>query len=54
MENNPQKGMTSTNGSGRKSLAAHGLVKSFTGRRVVDRVDLEVHPGEIVGLLGPN
>lgn len=36
------------------SLEAHGLVKSYGGRRVVDGVDLHVERGEIVGLLGPN
>ncbi len=35
-------------------LRANGLVKSFFRRRVVDGVDFEVEPGEIVGLLGPN
>ncbi|MFQ5746466.1 MAG: LPS export ABC transporter ATP-binding protein [Gemmatimonadota bacterium] len=35
-------------------LRAEGLVRSFGGRRVVDRVSLEVRQGEIVGLLGPN
>ena len=35
-------------------LEATGLVKSFGRRRVVDGVDFEVEPGEIVGLLGPN
>lgn len=35
-------------------LRAEGLVRSFKKRRVVDRVDLEVHQGEVVGLLGPN
>ena len=35
-------------------LAAHGLVKDYGSRRVVDGVDFEVYPGEIVGLLGPN
>ena len=30
------------------------LVKAYRGRRVVDRVDLQVRRGEIVGLLGPN
>lgn len=32
----------------------HGLSKSYGGRRVVDRVDLEIDEGEIVGLLGAN
>ena len=35
-------------------LRVEGLVKSFGRRRVVDGVDFEVSPGEIVGLLGPN
>jgi lipopolysaccharide export system ATP-binding protein len=35
-------------------LKARGLVKSYGRRRVVDGVDCEVNPGEIVGLLGPN
>lgn len=36
------------------ALVARGLVKSYSGRRVVDSVDIEVERGEIVGLLGPN
>ena len=35
-------------------LNADGIVKAYRGRRVVDRVTLEVRSGEIVGLLGPN
>jgi lipopolysaccharide export system ATP-binding protein len=35
-------------------LSVRGLVKSYGRRRVVDGVDFEVQPGEIVGLLGPN
>ena len=35
-------------------LRARGLGKSFSGRKVVDDVDLKVEQGEIVGLLGPN
>ena len=35
-------------------LTAHQLVKSYSGRRVVDRVSLEIDAGEIVGLLGRN
>lgn len=35
-------------------LEARGLVKSYGRRRVVDGVDFDVFPGEIVGLLGPN
>lgn len=35
-------------------LVARQLVKSYSGRRVVDGVSFEVSPGEIVGLLGRN
>jgi lipopolysaccharide export system ATP-binding protein len=35
-------------------LKAHGVTKSYNGHNVVDRVNLEVRTGEVVGLLGPN
>ncbi|MBW1733589.1 MAG: LPS export ABC transporter ATP-binding protein [Deltaproteobacteria bacterium] len=35
-------------------LQAEGLVKIYSGKRVVDRVNIEVEREEIVGLLGPN
>src|SRR5437588_8378927 len=35
-------------------LAVKGLVKYYGKRPVVDGVDFEVNPGEVVGLLGPN
>jgi lipopolysaccharide export system ATP-binding protein len=35
-------------------LQAEGVTKSYTGRRVVDGVSLDVNGGEVVGLLGPN
>lgn len=37
-----------------KGLTAHGLVKSYRRRRVVDDVCLSIERGEVVGLLGPN
>ena len=35
-------------------LVADGLTRSYGPRRVVEKVDLTVAPGEVVGLLGPN
>jgi ABC-2 type transport system ATP-binding protein len=35
-------------------VAVHGLCKSYGGRTVVNGVDLDVHSGEIVGLIGAN
>lgn len=35
-------------------LYCSDLVKSYRGRRVVDKVSIHVKQGEIVGLLGPN
>lgn len=35
-------------------LTAEDLVKTYDGRRVVDKVDLFINRGEVVGLLGPN
>lgn len=35
-------------------LKAVNLVKSYTGKKVVDDVSIEIRRGEIVGLLGPN
>jgi lipopolysaccharide export system ATP-binding protein len=36
------------------TLEARGLVKSYSGKRVVDAVSIMVERQEIVGLLGPN
>jgi lipopolysaccharide export system ATP-binding protein len=38
----------------KKTLRAEGLVKKYSGRSVVNGVDITVTQGEIVGLLGPN
>ena len=35
-------------------LTIEGLAKSFAGVRALDGVDVEVHEGEILGLVGPN
>ena len=35
-------------------LSTDNLVKIYKGRRVVNKVSIEVNQGEIVGLLGPN
>jgi len=35
-------------------LAARGLTRRFGGVVALDRLDLDVAPGEIVGLIGPN
>ncbi len=44
----------STDFQTRQSLCAEGICKSFSKRKVVNRVSLSVNRGEIVGLLGPN
>jgi lipopolysaccharide export system ATP-binding protein len=40
--------------TGEQLIETHELVKSYRGKRVVDRVNIRVRSGEIVGLLGPN
>ena len=35
-------------------LAAHDLVVSYAGQEAVHRISLEVHRGEVVGLIGPD
>jgi lipopolysaccharide export system ATP-binding protein len=39
---------------GGSAIETHRLVKVYGSRRVVDKVDLKIRAGEIVGLLGPN
>ncbi len=41
-------------GKTRATLSARGLSKRFGGLTAVDGVDLDIEPGEIVGLIGPN
>jgi ABC-2 type transport system ATP-binding protein len=36
------------------AIRVRGLVKRYDGRAVVDRLDLDVAPGELFALLGPN
>ena len=36
------------------AVAVHGLSRSFNGFTAVDRVDLEIEPGQFFGFLGPN
>lgn len=35
-------------------LEARGLIKIYNKRKVVNKIDLAISPGEVVGLLGPN
>jgi ABC-2 type transport system ATP-binding protein len=42
-------GMTTTN-----IVTVRGLRKAYAGRVVVDGVDLDIEPGEVVGLIGAN
>jgi ABC-type multidrug transport system ATPase subunit len=36
------------------AIRTEGLVREFDGITAVDNVDLDIHPGEIYGFLGPN
>ena len=36
------------------AIDVRGLTKRYSGRAVVDNVDLQVHEGRICGFLGPN
>jgi lipopolysaccharide export system ATP-binding protein len=50
----PNKGDGARHPSTHGFLAAHGVERSFVGRKVVKGVSLYVRRGEAVGLLGPN
>jgi lipopolysaccharide export system ATP-binding protein len=47
-------GGVSTSGTGPRMLRAEALVKRYGRRAVVNRVDVQLERGEVVGLLGPN
>ena len=54
-EVNLMNGSASEEENGQELLMeAVDLVKAYSGRRVVDKVNLNVKRGEVVGLLGPN
>ncbi len=40
--------------SSRPMIAIHGLVKDYSGKRVLSGLDLTVEKGELFGFLGPN
>ncbi len=42
------------NSTGELLIKSNDLVKAYKGRRVVNKVSMKVHAGEVVGLLGPN
>jgi ABC-2 type transport system ATP-binding protein len=47
-------GATGRSGAGAPAIRTRGLTKRYGEFTAVDRLDLEVWPGEIFGLLGPN
>ncbi|MFL6145125.1 MAG: ABC transporter ATP-binding protein [Labedaea sp.] len=46
--------MTPDTGPGTSLVHARGLVKRFGDHVAVDRIDFDVHAGEVLGFLGPN
>jgi lipopolysaccharide export system ATP-binding protein len=54
-EKDPEKDRAQTQpASGKTTLATDSVVKTYSKRRVVDHVSINVESGEVVGLLGPN
>ena len=45
---------STSSGSGRPLIEAHGLVKTFGGLRAVDAMSIALYPGEMLGVIGPN
>ncbi len=39
---------------GKPSIVVHNLIKNYGQLRALDGIDLEINPGEVFGLLGPN
>ena len=47
-------GNPSLSNSAEEVVAVRGLTKAYGGRTVVDHLDLSVHDGEVLGLIGAN
>ncbi len=45
---------TRKTGGGALAVRVRGLVKTYSGVRAVNGIDLDIHRGEIFALLGPN
>ncbi|MGH6862404.1 MAG: sugar ABC transporter ATP-binding protein [Phyllobacterium sp.] len=54
MQNNGLAPAGSSRAAGVPLIRTSGIAKSFAGNRVLQAVDLELFPGEVVGLLGEN
>jgi ribose transport system ATP-binding protein len=54
MQNNGLAPAGSSRAAGVPLIRASGIAKSFAGNRVLQAVDLDLFPGEVVGLLGEN
>ena len=36
------------------AVKAKGVIKNYDNSRALDAIDLEVRPGQVLGLIGPN